>query len=164
VNISIRPFAGVRVAVPYAVSFEKAEEFVYAKTAWIQRHLARMRQHEREEKHIAGASIDLDRAKARRQLITRLNQLAEKHGFTYNRVYIRNQRTRWGSCSHHNNISLNIRMLRLPEELVDYVILHELVHTRVKNHSRSFWAELDKLVGNGKRMASRLRNYGIGVL
>ena len=164
VNISVKPFEGVHVAVPDGLSFKKAEEFVNAKTDWIQRHLGRMKQYEEEKKIASDASVDIDRTKAKRKLTRRLKYLAGKHGFTYNRVFIRNQKTRWGSCSHKNNISLNTKLVKLPDELMDYVILHELVHTRVKDHSNDFWAELNSLVGNGKGMALRLREYGVGLL
>ena len=56
-----------------------------------------------------------------------------------------------------------MKLVRLPDELIDYVILHELVHTRKKDHSKAFWAEMDKLVGDGKKMASRLKNHSIGL-
>lgn len=163
-NISVKPFKGVHVAVPDGLSFEKAEEFVHAKTDWIQRHLFRMKQYEEESQLALDTSVDIDRSRAKRKLTRRLKHLAGKHGFTYNRVFIRNQKTRWGSCSHKNNISLNMKIIRLPEELMDYVILHELAHTRFKNHSNDFWAELNRLVGNGKGMASRLREYGVVLL
>ncbi len=164
VNISVKPFMGVRVAVPDGFSFKKAEEFVHARTDWIQRHLYKMKQYEEESQLALDTSVDIDRSRAKRKLTRRLKHLAGKHGFTYNRVFIRNQKTRWGSCSHKNNISLNMKIIRLPEELMDYVILHELAHTRVKNHSNDFWSELNRLVGNGKGMASRLREYGVGLL
>ncbi len=164
VNISVKPFVGVRVAVPDGLSFKKAEEFVNAKTDWIQRNLYKMKQYEKENTIASDASVDIERAKAKRKLTRRLKYLAGKHGFTYNRVFIRNQKTRWGSCSHKNNISLNMNIVRLSEELIDYVILHELAHTRFKNHSNDFWAELNRLVGNGKGMALRLRGYGVGLL
>ena len=57
-----------------------------------------------------------------------------------------------------------MKIIRLPEELIDYVILHELAHIRVKNHSNDFWTELNGLVGNGKGMASRLKEFGVGLL
>ena len=70
--------------------------------------------------------------------------------------------TRWGSCSAKNNISLNILIAQLPKELQDYIILHELLHTRIKNHSKIFWTELDILIGNAKRIDSILKkNYVI---
>ena len=98
-----------------------------------------------------------DKAKVKNMLTERLRYLTEKHGFTYNRVFIRNQKTRWGSCSHKNNISLNMKLIRLPDELIDYVILHELVHTDRKDHGKAFWTEMDKIIGDGKKMASRLK-------
>ena len=164
VNIAVKPFTGVRVAVPDGLSFKKAEEFVHAKTGWIQRHLYRMKQYEKDNKIVSDDSVDIERAKAKRKLTRRLKHLAEKHGFTYNRVFIRNQKTRWGSCSHKNNINLNMKLVKLPNELMDYVILHELVHTRFKEHNNNFWGELDRLVGNGKSMASSLREYGVALL
>ena len=57
-----------------------------------------------------------------------------------------------------------MKTVRLPEELMDYVILHELAHTRFKNHSNDFWAELNRLVGDAKGMASELKEYGLGLL
>ncbi len=163
-NISVKPFTGVRVAVPDGLSFQKAEEFVYTKTDWIRRCLVRMKQYEERDETASAASNDIDRAKAKRKLTGRLKHLAGKYGFTYNRVFIRNQKTRWGSCSNKNNINLNIKVSRLPEELMDYVILHELVHTKIKNHSNNFWAAMNRQVGDGKGMASRLREYGVGLL
>jgi predicted metal-dependent hydrolase len=163
VSISVKPFKGVRVAVPIDVSFRKAEEFVHAKARWIKRHLVKMKYYENQRETIWDNFTDIDRAKAKIELTRRLKHLAEKHGFTFSKVSIRNQRTRWGSCSHKNNISLNMKLVRLPDDLVDYVIIHELVHTRKKNHGKGFWAMLDKCVGNGKDFASRLRKYGVGL-
>jgi predicted metal-dependent hydrolase len=98
------------------------------------------------------------------KIITRLTELARQHGFSYRKVTIRNQRTRWGSCSAKNNISLNIKLVALPAELFDYVILHELVHTRIHNHSSRFWQELNKYVEDGKAKDKQLIEYGLGIL
>lgn len=158
--ISIRPISGVRVAVPKGVSFEKAEDFVLSKVDWIQKHQSKMKRHEREHQANKIAGAEIDRVAAKLKLTERLAHLARQYRFKYNRVFIRNQRTRWGSCSAKNNISLNVNLVRLPGELMDYVILHELVHTRIKNHGSKFWAELDTLVGSGKGMAAKVREYG----
>jgi len=163
VIISVKPSKGVRVAIPNRVSFKSALGFVNLKKPWIQKHLIRIKQMESQRQAVNSSAI-IDKIEAKKRLISRLYYLAEKHSFTYNRVFIRNQKTRWGSCSHKNNISLNMKIIRLPEELMDYVIMHELAHTRFKNHSNDFWAELNRLVGNGKGMALRLREYGVGLL
>jgi predicted metal-dependent hydrolase len=77
---------------------------------------------------------------------------------------VKNQKTRWGSCSEKNNINLNVNLVLLPDELIDYAILHELVHTRVKNHSKRFWAELDKLVGDAKKNDKKLKNHRLHLI
>ncbi|WP_372950147.1 M48 family metallopeptidase [Mariniphaga sp.] len=85
----------------------------------------------------------------------RLKELAQKHGFSYNKVSIRNNKRNWGSCSSRNNISLNLQMMKLPDELIDYILLHELVHTEIKNHSELFWKKLDQITGNKARQLAR---------
>jgi len=163
-NISVKPFKGVRVAVPIGLSFKKAEKIVWLKIKWIKRHLEKMRRIELEHENILRNSSEISRVKAKIRLIRRLNELTEKNGFTYNKVFIRNQKTIWGSCSCKNNINLNVKLVRLPDELMDYVILHELVHTRIKNHSGKFWAELDKLTGDAKKLQARLKYFGKGFI
>lgn len=161
VIISVKPFKGVRVAVPAPGSFKKAEAFVFSKAEWIKKHLGEMEQYEKDRESIPDNFDDIGIATVKKTLTSRLKQLAEKHGFRYNKVAIRNQRTRWGSCSNKNNISLNVKLVRLPDELRDYVILHELVHTCIHNHSKKCWAELDKYVGNARAMSKRLRTNGL---
>ncbi len=158
ISVSIRPFKGVRVAVPFGVSFDKAQMFAQSKAGWIIKHLGKMEHLELRAKALSPTS-PIDRSAARKVLIDRLNLLAKKYGFTYNRVFIRNQKTRWGSCSTKNNINLNVNLVRLPDELIDYTILHELVHTRVKNHSRRFWDQMDMLLGDAKKIDKKLSAY-----
>ena len=160
ISLSIRPFKGVRVAVPYGVSFDKAQMFAQSKADWINKHLANMEKLEQQAQALSQIN-PINRSAARSVLIDRLDQLALKYGFTYNRVFIRNQKTRWGSCSAKNNINLNVNLVRLPDELIDYTILHELVHTRVKNHSRQFWDQMDILLGDAKKIDKKLRAYEI---
>lgn len=159
-SLSVRPFRGARIAVPFGVSFASAEIFARSKIDWLKKHLDKMTKMEREARALAKAS-PIDRAAARRRLVDRLDQLSQKHGFTYKRVFIKNQKTRWGSCSGKNNISLNINLVRLPDDLIDYTILHELVHTRIKNHGRQFWDQMDKLLGDAKRLDRKLSEYRV---
>ena len=158
ISVSISPFKGVRVAVPLGVSFDQARLFAQSKAGWIKKHLGKMEQLEYRAK-VASAGTPIDRSAARRFLVDRLNYLAKKYGLNYNRVFIRNQKTRWGSCSAKNNINLNVNLVRLPVELIDYTILHELVHTRIKNHGRRFWNQMDMLLGDAKKIDRQLSSY-----
>jgi len=164
VIISVKTSKGARLAVPTRTSFKKAQEFVYLKKEWIQRQLVKIEQNENRKKAFLDTFLAIDKVDAKKTLVARLYHLAQKHGFTCNNVSIREQRTRWGSCSHKNNISLNVKLVLLPKELIDYVILHELVHTRIHNHSKKFWAELDRYTGNGKVMAKLLRMNDLRLL
>jgi len=159
--ISISPFKGVRVSVPRRASLKEAGAFAGSKTEWIKKHLEKVRQIEHNSRSMKAEFDSIDVAEAGKILSRRLRKLATQHSFKYNRITIRRQRTRWGSCSAKNNISLNARLVKLPDELRDYVILHELVHTRIHNHSRKFWAELDKYVDDPRVMAKKLRNSGL---
>lgn len=91
------------------------------------------------------------RLEAKSFLPGRLAWLARKHGFSFNNVTIKNLKSRWGSCSGRNNINLNLHIMRLPDELIDYILLHELSHTVEKNHGPQFWALLDKITGGHAR-------------
>jgi predicted metal-dependent hydrolase len=162
--ITVRPGKGVRVAIPRRASIESAMKFVGAKKEWIKKYLRKTREYENQKKDFNDYFLSIDKKEARKTIISRLKQLSRQYGFTFGKVSIRSQRTRWGSCSGKNNISLNIKLVALPAELLDYVILHELVHTKIHNHSPKFWKELDKYTGNGKAKARRLKEYGMGIL
>jgi hypothetical protein len=86
---------------------------------------------------------ELMRALARRELAVRAEELARQHGAPMRRVIVRNQNSRWGSCSVHGTISLNWRLIQVPETVRDYIILHELTHLRHLNHSARFWAAVE---------------------
>jgi hypothetical protein len=136
------------------VSFDTAQAFAESRMSWIKKHLQRSQK--ATPIHISDIP---DKNKAAVKIINRLNALSTKHQLHYNRVFIRNQKTRWGSCSAKNNISLNIKLSLLPDEFLDYVLLHELVHTQIKNHSKKFWESLNVLVGDAKKMDRGLNDY-----
>ena len=161
IGITVQPFRGVRVAVPRRISWERAEHFAREMADWIIRQMESVRQRENAARKLAEQNPLPERKKARQILKERLAQLADRYGFTYGRVRIANQRSRWGSCSGRDTISLNVQLLRLPDELRDYVILHELVHTRIKSHGPAFWRELDRYVGDSASLRKRLHSYTI---
>jgi len=164
ISISVRPLKGIRVAIPYGTPFSKAQQFVKTNSTWIRKQIDKIRHIEEKCKTLPNHSAPVDTVRAQKKLLNRVNELAKAHNFVYNKVSIRNQKTRWGSCSAKNNISLNIKLIRLPGELIDYVILHELLHTRIKNHGQSFWRALDKLAGNSKACRKKLNQYSISHL
>lgn len=149
------------MAVPVGISYREAEKLVRAHTRWIKKRQERIKLAQEKYNSILEKSTEIDSIVAKRILIERLDELSEMNGFSYNRVFIRNQKTRWGSCSVKNNISLNMKLLLLTEELRDYVILHELVHTKVKNHSPKFWETLDRYVGDAKGKQAKLNDYSL---
>jgi predicted metal-dependent hydrolase len=100
------------------------------------------------------------RFEAKIYLPKRLEELARKNNFRYNKVFIKNIKTQWGSCSYKNNINLNLHIMRLPDHLIDYVLNHELCHTVHKNHSPEFWNLLTLISGEDAKLIQReLRNY-----
>jgi predicted metal-dependent hydrolase len=100
------------------------------------------------------------RWEAKKYLPVRLSELATKNGFHFGKVTIRNNTSNWGSCSGKNNISLNLHLMKLPDPLIDLILLHELVHTRVKNHGPEFWKMLDAVTGNqAKQLSKEVKKY-----
>lgn len=99
---------------------------------------------------------------AKRLLPEQTKTLADKYGFSYTSVKIQSGKTRWGSCSGGKNINLSLYLMLLPAHLIDYVILHELCHTREMNHSPKFWAWMDKVTeSQSKQLRTELKKYPI---
>jgi predicted metal-dependent hydrolase len=99
------------------------------------------------------------RAEAKRVLPARLRELALQHGFSYNSVRIKHNVSNWGSCSAKGNINLNLNLMRLPEELRDYVLLHELCHLRYLNHGPEFHALLESVCPEHRSLRRRLKEW-----
>jgi predicted metal-dependent hydrolase len=158
IRITISPDRTIRLIVPRRKSIEKGRQFLHSKVPWIIRNLPSAAKLEKPRENLP--DFEVSKHQACEMLVGRLRELARIHHFDYKKVSIKNQKTKWGSCSSKNRINLNINLVRLPDQLRDYVILHELVHTRIKNHSKEFWAELDRTLGGGAReLARALRKY-----
>jgi predicted metal-dependent hydrolase len=119
----------------------------------------------------AGAAVDpvnevlrkWYREQAEKYLCERADVLSRFHTIPYNRVTVRGQRTRWGSCSRRGNLSLNWKLMILPPEVVDYVVIHELLHTVEMNHSKKFWKLVEERCPVWREHEKRLKETGIAL-
>lgn len=145
----------VRVTIPRGGSRREADAFVQRQTEWIRRQRAR---------HVAPAHAPEDvtrlRQLARRVLPPRLFELAAHHGLTVTRVSVRNQRSRWGSCGRDGHISLNWRLMQMPDWVRDYVLIHELMHLRRMDHSPAYWKHVEAACPDYKAARAWLRTHG----
>ena len=107
--------------------------------------------------------INVMRQEANVYLPSRLHELAAKHGLKVENVYVKHVKSRWGSCSSVNNINLNLHLMRLPDRLIDYVILHELAHTIEKNHGPGFWKLLEKICPESRQLDKELNHYHVDI-
>ncbi len=160
-RITMRPFKGIRVSVPLGIPLNSAVKFVNSKQEWILQKSTEIENYENQIRSSQSEAEPIYVDKACEHLYKRLIFLAKQHKFSFNRITFRRQKTRWGSCSAKNNLNLNIRLFKLPPELQDYVILHELVHTKVKNHSSLFWQELEKILPEARQLNKKLKEYKI---
>lgn len=162
-RITISPDAAVTVTVPGRVAMAEAQGFVRSRQGWIQKHLAQIqKRQEQTERHPELSREQLNAAQE--DLFDRLAAFSEQFDLPYNKAAFRCQKTKWGSCSSADNISLNINLAFLPTHLQDYILLHELCHVRHKNHGKHFWTLLDQLCGgNAKQYAKQLRGHGMKI-
>lgn len=98
-----------------------------------------------------------NRELARQRITLRVEYFAPLVGVTYNRIFIKEQKTRWGSCSSLGNLNFNWKLILLDEELLDYVVVHELAHRKQMNHSPTFWAEVERVLPDYRERRRRLR-------
>lgn len=110
------------------------------------------------QKPLKEAYLKALKIEAKNYLSQRLQYLAKKYDFKYSKTSLRNQKTRFGSCSFKNDISLNINLMKYDFDVIDYVLIHELCHTKVKNHSQRFWIEVERYCPNWRELRKRLRN------
>jgi hypothetical protein len=163
ISLTVRASRGVRVALPARASFDEARRIAFGKRVWIRRAQARVAKARERCREAVDAAASLDCRAARTLLAKRLDALAREHGFTPGRLSVRRQTTLWGSATRSGHIQLNARLAALPPDLADYVILHELVHTRFRGHGLAFWAELGRIVPDVSARIVRLREYSLAL-
>ena len=168
--LRMTPEGGLRITVPRGASVAGGITFARSQGAWIARE--RARRAVRDSAWSAGGLVwfrgertpDVSeahmRAIAAAELPARCAELAGLHGLTVSRLSIRNQRSRWGSCSSRGAIALNWRLVQMPPFVSDYVILHELMHLKQPNHSRQFWREVAAVCEEWRAAEKWLRAHG----
>lgn len=167
VSIVIRGDGSVSVTKPARVSSATVERFVSSKREWIETTLARFAK--RRAKHGAVVRTPLPKLRrgtvayrqaireARTLIAERLAHFNRVYGYTIGKISIRNQKTRWGSCSREGNLNFNYRIIYLPDTHRDYIIVHELCHIAQHNHSKAFWDLVMRTVPDAKQIRKDLR-------
>ena len=130
--------------------------FVESKRYWLQKHLSRREAVEA----LTPEQVQLLAAQAKQDLTARVERLAPLVGVSWGRITIRSQRTRWGSCSGKGNLNFNCLLMLAPEQVRDYVVVHELCHRREMNHSARFWSLVEQLLPDYKISRKWLKDHG----
>ncbi len=137
--IRVKGDGSVRITVPRGGSRRDAELFAAENRRWIDEQRARLGQRAHQRLAYTPEAIEELKQQAAIELPPRLRRLAAHHGLVVSRISVRNQRSRWGSCSPSGHICLNWRLMLMPDAVRDYVLIHELMHLRRLDHSRHFW-------------------------
>lgn len=165
VAIQVNSDLSVTVRAPRSVSEKDIEEILKKKEAWISKHIEKIK--ETKERVEAEPTEKLTREKvialaeeALKVIPERVEYFAKVIGVTYGKITIRNQKTRWGSCSSKGNLNFNCLLMLAPPEVLDYVVVHELCHRKQMNHSKAFWLEIEKVLPDYKEARKWLKEEG----
>lgn len=162
IRLVVRRNGTLRITYPLFSSLSKAIAFAESKAQWISATREKFEQQREHYPTITRHEVELLRRAAREYIPPTFKSLAEKHGFSYRSLRISSAHTRWGSCSGNNSISISLFVMLLPEHLREFIILHELCHTRHHNHAAAFHQLLNSLVGGLEReLNSELKRHRI---
>jgi predicted metal-dependent hydrolase len=151
-GLEIRTPGALIVRAPYSTTKEEISQFVAKHEKWIQSHMEKLQR--QQEAMAANSPCEKFTEAEIREMLNRALEVippkvcayAKEMGVTYGRITIRNQRTRWGSCSAKGNLNFNCLLTLVPEEVMNYVIVHELCHLIEMNHSPAFWTQVEKVM------------------
>ena len=164
-GIEVRDANTVLARIPTRVSDRELKAFVENHRSWILEKTEVMAEREEKRKSTPAPPPELlsktDRMKIQLKIGKRVRHYCEAMGVTVGYVTVKNQKTRWGSCSAKGNVNFNYQLAFLPDELLDYVVIHELAHRRHMNHSRAFWAEVEKYCPDYLERREQLKEYSL---
>ena len=166
VGLEIKPNGQIILRAPLAMTETQMRQFLSEKEAWLKKHLLifKDKQSKRTETSTQPRLTEADiRALADRALTEippRVAYYAKIIGVTYGRITIRNQTTRWGSCSSKGNLNFNCLLMLAPSEIADYTIVHELCHRKEMNHSAAFWALVESVMPDYRDRVKWVNEHG----
>ena len=165
IAIQINRDLSVTVRVPIFVKDSDIEQILKDKEDWIKENIESVKvQNEQcknlQQKRLTKKDIEELADQALKIIPERVEHFAKQMGVDYGRITIRNQRTRWGSCSGNGNLNFNCLLMLAPSDVVDYVVVHELCHRKEMNHSESFWNEVEKVLPGYKEALKWLKDEG----
>ena len=164
-GLEVRDANTVLARILTRVSDRELKAFVENHRSWILEKTAVMAEREENRKSTPAPPPELlsktDRMKIQLKIGKRVRHYCEAMGVTVGYVTVKNQKTRWGSCSAKGNVNFNYQLAFLPDELLDYVVIHELAHRRHMNHSRAFWAEVEKYCPDYLERREQLKEYSL---
>ncbi|MBR3780623.1 MAG: M48 family metallopeptidase [Clostridia bacterium] len=162
ISIQVKPNEVV-IRVPLRMKEKEVEKFVESKRNWIEKHLHSVAEKQKllqNTELYTEEEIESLVSKAKEIIPQKVDFYADKIGVTYNKITIRCQRTRWGSCSSKGNLNFNCLLVLLPDEIIDSVVVHELCHRKQMNHSAKFYAEIEKVFPDYKSCHAWLNQNG----
>lgn len=164
IAIQVNSDLSVTVRAPYGVTEKYIEEFLNKNEAWISKQMNEIKVKKKSVESGNVENVTLDKIKALADqalkiIPARVEYFARIIGVTYGNITIRNQKTRWGSCSSKGNLNFNYQLYYLPDELLDYVVIHELAHRRYMDHSKAFWSEVEKYCPDYRERRQQLKKY-----
>lgn len=160
VLIQIKENGSVIVRTPYKTSRKQVEDFLKEKREWISRQQERVKEEAKRRVTITDEMRKTGKKEAKRQIRERIAYYAELMGVSYGRVAVREQKTRWGSCSAAGNLNFNWKLILMPPEILDYVVVHELAHRKEPNHSKAFWSVVEQILPDYKERRRWLKTEG----
>lgn len=165
-SIRITQEGNLEIRAPLGMPKGEIEAFLKEKAQWIETHRAKvLAEYAQGQEAPLGEKEILTLAEQMRQrLPEKLNRHAASMGVTFGRVTIRCQQTRWGSCSGKGNLNFNCLLMLAPEEVLDYVVVHELAHRKQMNHSALFWQEVERECPDYKKSLRWLKDRGGALL